>query len=826
MFLRSRRFLFSIIALLLTISVSVFSQDSLPDGWYYDKPVRNIHFQNLKTVKSGDLDGVISSFISKPFNDNLITTLYDRLFSLDYFDDVEVKAAKNSDNGKTVTLLVEVVEKPVVAKLVFSGNRALHTSDLKAKITTKQGDVFNDSKLLVDERAVRNFYIEKGYTKASVSASSEEKDDGVYVTFKIREGKQSVVKSINFVGNKIVSSKTLKGKLSMKEVSLFNKGAYQESSVSADSRAIIAYYQNRGYTDAKILNVSMDSAFNEKKLREELTITYELQEGAQYTFGGLTFSGNSVFTTDELSKLVTLKSGSIYNETKFQESRANIQNKYYENGYTANSFYPEAQKDAETRILSYVPHIQEKPRSHIENIIIKGNEKTKDFVIRREIPIDDGDIFSNAKISNGMRNLYNLQYFSAVAPEVVQGSEDNLVDVVFTVEEQSTTSLDLGFTFSGVSDPNDFPVSLYAKLQDTNLFGEGRSASVGTNLSTSEQSVSLGYGQNWIFDLPVSANASISYSHSTNYALRNKIMPSGDVNDDYYYMKYMQNKFDFSASLGKRWTPDFAILTLSGGMTNSIINNIYDEDLFVPYDASVSLYNDNWEPMNSIWTSFSVDGRNIAYDPSSGWFASQRLSWNGLIKKGVLSFAPDWGETEFYLRTDTKLEKYLTIFDHYFADKFAVKLVLMGYSSLSFQIPAPGTNIKRSNQLYIDGMFTGRGWTVYNKSLGRGRALWSNTVELRYPLLQGILSFDLWGDAVAIKKDQSDFFSSLGKEDWFFSFGPSFRFCIQQFPLRLLFANTCKYRDGAFVFTNQNGDGDFNWKSNWHFVLSFNMTNR
>ena len=88
MFLRSRRFLFSIIALLLTISVSVFSQDSLPDGWYYDKPVRNIHFQNLKTVKSGDLDGVISSFISKPFNDNLITTLYDRLFSLDYFDDV------------------------------------------------------------------------------------------------------------------------------------------------------------------------------------------------------------------------------------------------------------------------------------------------------------------------------------------------------------------------------------------------------------------------------------------------------------------------------------------------------------------------------------------------------------------------------------------------------------------------------------------------------------------------------------------------------------------------------------------------------------------
>ena len=235
------------------------------------------------------------------------------------------------------------------------------------------------------------------------------KEDGAYISFKIREGKKSVVKKINFVGNKVVSSKTLKGKIKMKEVSLFNKGAYQDTSISADSKAILTYYQNRGYADSKILNVSTDTEYNEKKNREELTITFDIQEGAQYTYGGMSYVGNKVFKDDELDSLVTLKTGAIYNETKFQETRANIQNKYYENGYTSNMFYPEQKKDADLRVVSYVLHIEERPRSHIENIIIKGNEKTKDYVIRREIPIDEGDIFSNAKITSGLRNLYNLQ---------------------------------------------------------------------------------------------------------------------------------------------------------------------------------------------------------------------------------------------------------------------------------------------------------------------------------------------------------------------------------------------------------------------------------
>ncbi len=824
----TKRFGQTVFAILIMTVISVFQAHSQSgeDDWYYGKPIKNIVFANLKNVKDTDLEGVTSKYIAMEFSDDIVTELYSRIDALEYFDDIEISAARGKDDGKTVNVIVNVIEKPVVTKITFAGNHQLRDSDLKTKTSLKLNDVFMESKLSADERSIRNYYIEKGFTKASVVVSYDQKDSGIYIRYDIEEGKKSIVKEIRFAGNLVISSRTLKKKLSLKESGLFSKGAYQESTLSADSRAILTYYRNRGYADAKVINVNQETSYNEKKLREEIIITFEIFEGEQYTFGGLTFEGNKVFPTSQLEKLVKLKKDSIYNETKFQESKAAVQNLYYENGYTANRFTDNMQKDAELRVISYTLTIDENIRSHIENVLIKGNEKTKDYVIRREIPIDNGDIFSNSKISNGMRNLYNLQFFSAVTPEILQGSEENLVDIVFNVEEQSTTSLDFGFTFSGVSDPDDFPVALYAKLQDSNLFGEGKSASVSTTLSTDEQSFSVGYGQNWTFGKPISTNVSLSYTHSNPYALRAKILPSGDMDQDYYYMQYEQNEFGFSYSMGHRWTPNFAILTVSGGLSTSLINNIYDSGLWIPYDSAISQYQDNWEPRNSIWTAFSADGRNINYDPSKGWFASQRFTWYGLIKKDTFSFAPEWGEKEFYLRTDTKLEKYFTLLDLPVTETWSFRSVLAAYSGLSFQLPANGTVIKRNNQLYIDGMFTGRGWTIYNTNEGRGKALWVNALELRFPVLTGLLSFDIWGDAVAIKDEPKDLFSNLTEEDWYFSFGPSIRFTIQQFPLRLLFANTFKMRDGNIVFVDGDGDGDYNWTDNFRFVLSFNMTNR
>ncbi len=816
-----------ILSLLAFIFVPSFSQDN--SSWYENKPIKSVEFEGLKNIKASDLEGITSFYVGKKFTDEIPNELYNKIDALDYFSDYEIKLQKN-DGGKSIKIIIEVSEYPVISRIIFSGNRQLKDSELKESISIKEKDIFNRNKMLVDQRELKNLYTDKGFTEASIRASSVQNEDGVVVTFTIDEGKKTVVKEIIFSGNKVVSSKTLKSKISLKEAGIFNNGAFQEMSLSADSKAIVTYYQQRGYVDVKVYEPKVETSYNQEKNRQEITITFEILEGSQYEFGGITFSGNVVFTSEKLKSLVKLEEGKIYNETKYQESKAAIQNLYYENGYTSNRFEDRMIKEPESKKISYVLNILENPRSHIEDVIIKGNTRTKDYVIRREIPIESGDIFSNAKVMTGLRNLYNLQYFSAVVPDVVQGSEENLVDLVFTVEEQSTTTLDFGFTFSGVSDPDEFPIALYAKIQNSNLFGEGRSVSAGVTLSTDEQSVSLSYGQNWLFNLPITTSFAAGYSHSSNYALTNFLLPDGSIDNDYYYMEYEQHEFNLSASLGRRWTPDFAIFTLTGGISGSLIDNIYNPYLYLPYDASVSQYNNNWEPKNSLWTSFSVDDRNISYDPSSGWFANQRVAWYGLLPAGTFAFMnPDWsewGEKEFYLRTDTKAEIYFTLLDHKFSENWSLKLILMGYSGLSMQFPTANTTIKQSNQLYIDGMFNGRGWTIYNTAAGRGLALWSNILELRCPVVPGVLAVDLWFDAICIADSVQEFYTQMNEDMWYFSFGPSLRFAIQQFPLRLLFVNTFKIKDGSPVFLSQDGTTQNEWYKNFNFVLSFNIVNK
>ncbi|MCR5219111.1 outer membrane protein assembly factor BamA [Treponema sp.] len=822
------RFRHSFIAALVVLAsfftLPAFSQE---EEWYYDKPVKSITFKNLKNIKEKDLEGITSSYIDKNCNDELIVELYGKMFALEYFQDVSIQAQPGKDKGKSVNLVISVIELPVVNKIYFKGNSDLHNSELKEVISLKEKDVFNESKLYIDERSVRNHYIDSGYNEAVVKVSKEETAEGVNVFFQISEGNKTVVKEIKFNGNVVVTAKTLKSKISLKEAGLFSEGAFQESALTADTKAIVEYYKDRGYVDARVLNVKQDHVLNKKKQREEIYLTFEIQEGSQYTFGGITFTGNKVFSTDTLNELVYLKTGDIYKESRFLRTRWAVQNLYYENGYTSNQFVPEVNKDTDNKVISYIFRIYENPRSHVEHVIINGNTKTKDYVIRREIPLEPGDIFSNAKIMTAFRSLNNLQYFSSVQPDVQQGSESDLVDIIFNVEEQGTTQLDFGFTFSGMSDPDAFPVALYAKIQNSNVFGEGRTLSLGTTLSTTEQSVNLGYGQSWLFGKPISVGFNIGYSHSTNYALRNFFdYYSGTINDDNYYMEYEQHEFSLGTSLGYRWVKDYGTFALKGGVTGSIIDNIYDDEAFVPYDSSISQYCDNWEPKNSVWSSFSFDARDSSYDPSTGWFGSQRLAWYGLLPQGFLPFAPDWGEKEFYLRTDTKLERYFTLLNLPVSETWNFKLVLMGYTGLSMQFPFFDSSIKRSNQLYIDGMFNGRGWEIYNTDAGRGCTVWSNYLELRMPLVPGVLAIDGFFDAIAIKDSVDDFFNNLCEDDWYYSFGPSIRFTIPQLPIRLLFANTFKVENGEVVWCDQDGDPNSNkWYSNFHFKFSFTNIN-
>ena len=800
-----RRVLMLFLVLLFTITA--FAQTS--DTWYYGKKIRNIDFKGLENVNSMELSGITSPFIGQEFTDELYLDLLNRVYALDLFEDVSPIALPGDAKGDSVVIEFTVVEKPFVSQLKFTGNRHIRASELKAAISTKAKDIYNSSKILLDERAIRDLYLKKGYTNVRVSSTTVEKDNEIEVTFEISEGRSTVVREISFMGNTVVSSKTLKGLLSMKTVGIFNKGAFQESQLEIDKQSIIAYYQNRGYVDVSILDVVRTVTYNEKDDCDELNIQYVIQEGAQYIFSGITFTGNTIFSTEQLRGLIKLQDGDVFNLGRFQEGLVAVTDLYFENGYTSNYFNPVESKNAETRQIAVNFMIMENPRSHIENIFIKGNEKTKDYVILRELPIESGDIFSKTKITTGLRNLFNLQYFSAIVPEIVAGSEENLVDVVLNLEEQSTTSIEFGVTFSGIADPDAFPVSLFFKWQDANVMGTGKLVSANTTLSTDSQSLALSYGDSWLFGMPISFSASAGISHTISNTLRSVVLPDGSINNKSYYMNYNQLSFDFGASLGRRWIPDYAILSVSGGISSSILRNFYDDTIYTPADKTIADNQKRWGMKNSIWVAGSIDARDLNYDPSRGWFAKQQFSWTGL---GPMA------EKQFFMSSDTKAEIYFTLLDLPITDVWNLKFVLAGLTSLSFVEPTPNTELSSSNMLYIDGMFTGRGWSSLY-STHRGQALWNNTVELRMPVAPGIFALDFFFDAAVIKDTARTFFTDLNINDVFFSFGPGFRFSLPQFPLRMMLANTFQVKDGSVKW--RNGEGP-----EWDFVLSFNITNR
>jgi len=554
--------------LILIFSVTLFAQDS--SNWYYGKKIRSIDFKGLENVTDVELSGVTSSFVGKPYSDALYFDLLNRVFALDLFDDISVEALPGDAKGDSVVIEFTVQERPAIVDISFEGNKKLKDSELKDDISIKEKDIYNASKILLDERVIRDAYLKEGFTNVRVSSRTEDVEDGIKIIFSITEGKATILKSVSFEGNQLAADKTLKGLLSMKEAAFFSKGFFQESELEADKLAILAYYQNRGYIDAAILDVIRTVAFNKEENCDELEITFVIHEGNQYTFNGIVFEGNTIFSTEYLRSLMPLQDGEIFNQAKFQSGVLAISELYYENGYASNYFQPDIQKNSETKQVYVDFKIVERPRSHVENIIIRGNTKTKDYVILRELPIETGDIFSKTKIVSGLRNLYNLQFFSSIVPDVVPGSQSNLVDLIINVEEQSTTALEFGVTFSGLADPDAMPISLFLKLQNSNVFGTGKSLAISTEVSTETQSLDFSFSDSWLFGFPVSVSVGAGLEHSAVTTLRSVYMPNGSVDNSNYYMKYNELSVNLNASIGRRWVPNFAILTLTGGISGEI----------------------------------------------------------------------------------------------------------------------------------------------------------------------------------------------------------------------------------------------------------------
>jgi outer membrane protein insertion porin family len=703
-------------------------------------------------------------------------------------------------------------------------------------ISLKVNDVVSQIKLRIDESAIVQKYQERGFPDARIRSEAVNNPNGtITLTFFVTEGERVTIEEISFEGNEAFSSGALRGQLSLKKKAIINDGAFQESKLIDDMAAVTQYYHDRGYIDAAVTDVVRNTRKDERG-NNILTLIFRITEGRIYRFKGISFEGNRIFSGEQLSGLVRSKDGEIVNARRVEADLQRVADLYFENGYIFNTITRNEDRNTQEGTISFKLSIIERGRAHIEHIIIRGNEKTKETVILREIPLEPGDVFSKTKVLDGLRNLYNLQFFSSVLPDTPPGSTESLMDLIFVVEEQPTMDVQLGVTFAGTSDPDSFPISARVKWSDRNFMGFGNIFGVEISASPETQGLSVEYTHRWIFGLPLNGGFDFTFRHQERqaalddidprfngseawafpdgfdsyqeYAASNKLPPSA------YLMTYDQLNLSLGFSTGYRISNNLAI---AGGIRSALVYNSYDAGLYRPFDPTLREGNNNWVPAESIWTSISLDGRDISYDPSRGYYGIQRF--------GIYGFFPF--EREHYLKSETKAEYFHTLFNIPLLENFSLKAVFGIHTGLSFIFPEPGYKdkpfIEEANKLLVDGMFVGRGWI--DQRLNRGLALWENWAEIRMPLVPNVLALDWFFDMAAVKPTPKALFSEFTLDDLRFSFGAGLRFTIPQFPFRFIFAKRFMFNEGKFTWIPGSlGGKASNPASGIDFVVSFALS--
>lgn len=807
-----------ILLTLITFSLPAQQND---DEWYLGKTIVDIRFTGLDSVSSTELSGLVREYISQEFSDSLFYEIQSKLYALDYFELIIPSAEKGDEDGNTVILNFDVKERPVISKIEFSGNDRIRRGELLDTILLKTGDMINQTSIKLDESAILNLYQEKGFIDAVVSGEEVKDKEGNSSTlvFTIKEGSQTKINEIVFIGNdKYVSDNALKGQMSTKTQSLFNKGVYQENKLEEDKKAIEQYYHDRGYIDAEVYDVKKDIVVDKEKNINYLKITLYIKEGEQYTYGGVKFEGNKIYTEEELLGQIFQEKDKVYNESKFLADFQRISDLYYENGYIYNTITKEEIRDDQNRIISYNINIVERDRAHIENIIIQGNEKTKDKVIYREIPLEVGDVFSKTKILQGLNNLYNTQYFSSVEPQTFEGSAQGLMDLVINVEEGKTSDIIFGIAISG---GDGFPVSGQISWSDKNFLGNGQTIGVDTKFSPDSQDISLKFTEPRLFGFRWSGGANITYNHTTADAIKQDLNGDGiadgselssSIHND-YLMSYESHNISAGISTGYTWITQLGRFGLSTGIQAGIKYVDYDNNVYRPYSSTIRSNFGTWLPTDRWWTKASWDKRDIIYDPTKGFILSETFTLAGTLPTA----------TSEYIKSVSRFDVYFTLFDVPVSEAFNFKSVFKFHTALSYMDQRPGGNSLNLEEdgFYIDGMFLGRGWD----SVKGGQVLWDSNIEFRFPIVKNILSFDLFVDAVGIWGSQNEFdafFTEGNYEDMRFTLGGGLRIANPQFPFSLYLVKKFRWDADRGAFDWYSEDSDI-WNNGLDLVISFGI---
>jgi outer membrane protein insertion porin family len=699
-----------------------------------NKRIESAAILNVVTMKAGD-----TLYADKTDAD------LRAIYKLGYFQDVKVST---DETDKGTVLVYTVLEKPIVRDIKFEGNKELKEDKLKEALELRKNTIFSQKELDKTTAKIKKLYGDDGYYLAEVTPVIDKQSPSeLVVTFKIVEGSKILIRTIRFDGNKAFSDRKLRGIMETKEKWflswLTGAGTYKEEVLKNDALILTDHYLNNGYINVKV----GEPAVKLTDAKDALEVSVGITEGEQYKVDAIGFKGDLLESEADLRKMLKTESGEIFSRATLRGDISTLTDAYGDKGYAFANVNPIIKPDPDKKNVDLTFDMEKGDLVHIERIAISGNPKTRDKVIRRELRLMEGELYSATGIKRSKQNLMNLGFFEEATVATAKGSAADKLNVNVNVKEKPTGTFSIGGGYSSLDG-----IIGQGSVQQSNFLGLGLKANLSASIGGKSSTYSVGMTDPYFLDTKWTVGADV-YRSERDYIDFSRRLTGGDIKAGY----------PINDSLGTFWMYKYEIKDIYN--VNSAI--AMAPLLFPGFQQGTTT-------TSSITGSISNNTTDYRLDPTTGMINSLAIEYAGL-------------------GGDNRYARYYT--DHTWFHPIYKKLIFSTKIAFGY-IQEVGKPIPTDEKFYLGGIGSLRGYqartvspttTAYDANgvptivyQGGNKEVFGNT-EFTFPILsdvgiKGVAFFDA-GNAYG---DNQAMFSSV-----LMSYGGGIRWASPLGPLRL-----------------------------------------
>jgi outer membrane protein insertion porin family len=654
--------------------------------------IKDIKVTGLQSVERPTLDAFLAVKAGQNVSDDQISAAIQRAFDTGLFKDVQITAQGSS-------LIVNVVENPVIAEVKIEGNDKLSDDKITPELKLASRSIFNESDVQADVRRIQTLYTKNGRFNVAVEPKIEKLENNrINLIYEISEGIKSKINQISFVNNNAFDEDDLEGVISTKETRWYRffsgDDNYDPDRIEFDKEQLRKYYISNGYPDFKV--TSADAEFNPSA--KAFNITYTLDEGKKYNFGAVDLESQIAdVPVDEIKKLIKTKSGNLFDASLVEATTTEISEYLGDKGYAFVDIRPDYIPNAETGSMDIKYMVQQGPKVYVNRLNISGNVRTQDDVIRREFRLAEGDPYDASKIKRSKQRIEELGFFGKVDVRNTVTDQPDKVDLDVAVEEQSTGELTFG---AGLSSTEG--VIGDVSITERNLLGKGQFLRLNLTAASSRRDIQLSFTEPYFMERNFAAGFDLFNTTRTSSSFSNL-------------------SFD-SNTLGARARGTYSI---SEYVKHDIKYTIKDDEISNP-DANASIYvvkQVGQRITSEVGQTFTYNTLDSTFFPSEGLNVSLDQDYAGI------------GGDVKYLRHELKSTYYHPILEN--NKELVLKLAAKGGMIIGTQ----DDDVRINDRFFVGGNtirgFDNQGIGPRDRNSGDplgGNKYYSGTAEVVFPL--------------------------------------------------------------------------------------------